>query len=579
MSKVRNKLVIYEKQKDFLFDNDGLFNVFNLLRLTVNKFDVETLLIDARGLSSDFQASLLASFYDYLLIFKTLTNNETNEIVLAISEVDNFSTNRILEQSNGQLSEETIQFNLSELQVNQSRIDDQHTIKNVRGATLLSIVHDLITIGTVQKSISLFDINTPLKLHSAISFLRNHENSLYMWEVLKQWEIHQKSFRADLNKRLTNIALFPNQLKKACRLLIESQTSESDVNYLIAHLQDKEVLPINVFEQRKKIKLWLIDDQHANGWGRLFSSLLPTEVPNDYFDVITFANLSDLKSTMQLLDYDFTTRPDLAFVDLRLSEEDNVVESYNGAHLTGFAVIDVLKQVLPGLPVMIISASNKLWNVEKAIAKGAVAYWRKSDEISTELANQSILTAFDIYEQFTEKTHKALLMSSYSKVFLLSSHLNHLAKTNPNLDSFFIANLHNFVQDTPRTVLSMIWQNLDQKRVNNNLLLAVIGLFNAIEDSLWDSATGNLLLLPRVKARFVDEKKEKFVINDTLSKLSETLEVKGKSLDGFYTSIKHIRNNMPMIHGDKRATKYANIENIEMGLILLICIVDALSKV
>ncbi|GIV28529.1 MAG: hypothetical protein KatS3mg027_2343 [Bacteroidia bacterium] len=143
-------------------------------------------------------------------------------------------------------------------------------------------------------------------------------------------------------------------------------------------------------EINENTKILLIDDDAKKGWGTFFEHLFNAHS-------IEFASLDTSKiekreeiiesSIKKVEEFD----PDVVILDLRLSKkEDYVPESYtNPKILTGFKILEAIKNKNKGIQVIIFTASDKVWNYRELINQGADDYFIKKvdDKIKNQIEN------------------------------------------------------------------------------------------------------------------------------------------------------------------------------------------------
>lgn len=130
----------------------------------------------------------------------------------------------------------------------------------------------------------------------------------------------------------------------------------------------------------------LIDDQAEKGWQEVVLHILKSRI-NQYS--------STLKSLTTYEDANNYTRyedHDIVFLDLRLKpEEDRAVDFMAIEDLSGYKLLSKIKAINRGIQVIVLTASNKAWNMKKMLDAGADGYFIKespdvpiSDEASRE---------------------------------------------------------------------------------------------------------------------------------------------------------------------------------------------------
>lgn len=164
----------------------------------------------------------------------------------------------------------------------------------------------------------------------------------------------------------------------------------------------------------------LIDDNHDKGWDLVFKAIIEDNIPD--CSLISYKKekikdtddgntefIDDVKNLIK------TPSPKIIgiLLDLRLTskDEDQANQHTNITNFTGGKVLKELKRKYPYLPVIMVTASNKAWNMRNLLNEGADGYFIKEGvDIPTELEiSKHNLEAF-----------KALLRQSKEKFETLS---------------------------------------------------------------------------------------------------------------------------------------------------------------
>jgi CheY-like chemotaxis protein len=163
------------------------------------------------------------------------------------------------------------------------------------------------------------------------------------------------------------------------------------------HLEKFEALKRrseNIFREAKKLvmpemssveecKILLIDDNAKNGWVDILRLMLPnstveTLVPErgktDIAELYERRN-DDGTLSNNCIKHALAANPDVVMLDLRLFDE--TTKSISVDSISGIAILKKLRADFPGLPVLIITASNKIWSYDEVVKWGADAYWIK----------------------------------------------------------------------------------------------------------------------------------------------------------------------------------------------------------
>ena len=127
----------------------------------------------------------------------------------------------------------------------------------------------------------------------------------------------------------------------------------------------------------------LIDDNAKTGWLEIIKHILKEQVTDgSAVDCIENEVCFYSKTAQDLLQYD------IIYLDLRLNKNENhaKIEEYSGAK-----ILKKIKEINQGIQVIILTASNKAWNMEHFLSEGADGYYIKespevlvSDEFSKE---------------------------------------------------------------------------------------------------------------------------------------------------------------------------------------------------
>ena len=152
--------------------------------------------------------------------------------------------------------------------------------------------------------------------------------------------------------------------------------------------------------QKKAQSILYIDDQAADGWELLFTHLL---YPNGQHK----GNLRVLSEGSEFLHWlqegakplekeDILVNgqlPKLVLLDLRLTAADQNLPSTEVEQFSGARILKKFRKSFPGIPVLITTASNKVWSYQHISKLGADGYWTKFSG-ATEQDNESYLIAF-----------------------------------------------------------------------------------------------------------------------------------------------------------------------------------------
>lgn len=118
--------------------------------------------------------------------------------------------------------------------------------------------------------------------------------------------------------------------------------------------------------------IMLIDDEAENGWHLFFETLLSK---NEKIKLISpKVTYNEIKTVDQLLSelsiFIRTIDPDVVILDLRLLQQDSITDP----NFSSIEVLQKIKAFNKGIQVIVMTASNKVWNMRKFMNEGAYGY-------------------------------------------------------------------------------------------------------------------------------------------------------------------------------------------------------------
>lgn len=158
-------------------------------------------------------------------------------------------------------------------------------------------------------------------------------------------------------------------------------------------------------------KILLIDDEADKGWDDVLRKMLPnSEFKTIQEQVPNYESLSEgAKKTIESGKYD------LIFLDLRMNgvaEEDTLRPN----EFSGMKILKAVKEQNKGNQVIMLTASNKAWNMKALLDAGADGYYIKESPEYTFPASYSNSNAHELCDSITQCLDKGYLRSVYSKV-------------------------------------------------------------------------------------------------------------------------------------------------------------------
>lgn len=180
---------------------------------------------------------------------------------------------------------------------------------------------------------------------------------------------------------------------------------EEDIqNYALQLERKKGFITFNfsLEESREKLKnlrpgIIYVDDQAEEGWAYVLQEIIYDRESEQFFTIVPQENDSIEAITSEILKKYNETDISLIILDLRLKGEFGYANSIDS--ISGFNVMKLLRRQQINCPILIFSASNKLWSFTEAFKYGASAYWMKEgieDKNDTERSVRNYLQLVDL---------------------------------------------------------------------------------------------------------------------------------------------------------------------------------------
>jgi CheY-like chemotaxis protein len=213
----------------------------------------------------------------------------------------------------------------------------------------------------------------------------------------------------------------------------------------------------------------LIDDNADLGWSEILRFILRSKLVNPgkpiSLDVLT--TFEDAMSYSEYLHFD------VVFLDLRLlKEEDKANHINNIEDFTGTKVLRKIKDINPGIQVIIFTASNKVWNIEKLLEIGANGYYIK------ESPEYVLSTGFskDNYDELIKTIQTCLLRKPLKQIYAFSQNIKSIITSlvkNKKIDKSFGKSVQQYIDLANKII--------DAARTENDFAMGYLVLFKCLE--------------------------------------------------------------------------------------------------
>lgn len=153
-----------------------------------------------------------------------------------------------------------------------------------------------------------------------------------------------------------------------CRI---ASLNASDVEVI---LEDK---PLEHYGKELKAKeifnYLLIDDEAEKGWRKVLELMMPNATPRVYWEKAKdYDSLpEDLKEEIKSCKFD------IIFLDLRMLGIEEDRRHLKPEEFSGYKILRSIKKINPGIQVIMLTATNKGWNVKSLLDAGANGYYMK----------------------------------------------------------------------------------------------------------------------------------------------------------------------------------------------------------
>lgn len=241
----------------------------------------------------------------------------------------------------------------------------------------------------------------------------------------------------------------------------------------------------NAFKQEERIdlepikcngkKIFFIDDQADEGWADLMKNIFKGAGNNFVFiDSAKYKNSETklfhdfegfLNECRSYIDNDW----DLVIIDLRLNPEKEDIdnEMISPTEFSGYKLIDEFLNKNEGYQIIVSTASNKIWNINAALERGASSYYVKE---SPEF-NYSISETNKHYENFKSDIQKCFAKSYLRDIYKNNQHL--IQNLNRQSTSNFINEIKN--------QLNLAYYLLSKAETKEQFAYAYISLYMIVE--------------------------------------------------------------------------------------------------
>lgn len=180
----------------------------------------------------------------------------------------------------------------------------------------------------------------------------------------------------------------------------------------------------------KDKRILLIDDEADKGWSDILGKLIITTNRIKIFNrkINSYKELD--KEIRQGIEQDIF---DLVFLDLRINglDEESI---YNPNHFSGMKILKRIKQENVGIQVIMLTASNKAWNLKALLDEGADGYYMKESPeygFSEKFSEANTIVLCDTIKKCLERQY---LKNIYASIKQIGKDIEKKTKDKADLD-------------------------------------------------------------------------------------------------------------------------------------------------
>jgi CheY-like chemotaxis protein len=178
---------------------------------------------------------------------------------------------------------------------------------------------------------------------------------------------------------------------------------------------------------KHKPKILYIDDHADRGWSLVIQNILYGMTSNDFrsIDTSTLNSCDEVMNTILITINKDHWKPDIILLDLRLFDEKGVNKDIT--KLSGYRILVKIRESVEfcSIPIIIMTASNKVGSFNSLIGMGADCYWIK-EGIDQKL---SFSESAENYMKFKEMIYRVTESSEYQLLKDLFYLLRHLEQS------------------------------------------------------------------------------------------------------------------------------------------------------
>lgn len=315
-------------------------------------------------------------------------------------------------------------FNLetAKLEVDVYEISDERLLEHVKGMFYFKrLRHENANWWSMKKLLDCHSLIHNVTYPNIVHHKLKHLNNALASFIYKTIDLYEEDLKKKLEKRISDNSKAIEVKQKIKENIIKEITLNKNLLFTAKSEEDKQNYRWKIDQLNKKLetfhdqaKILMIDDNALEGWQSVQEQIVGDK--NKCLDAITYdftqkEALSFLVKDLwvEVDKYLKSNQVEFVFLDLMLfpnCSKHDIKEQYSG-----LKILKQLKDNYNQIPILVTSASNKIWNLELAMSYGADAYWIKEGiesnyNFTATFANYEKLLHF--IESFTSFEYKIL---------------------------------------------------------------------------------------------------------------------------------------------------------------------------
>lgn len=156
----------------------------------------------------------------------------------------------------------------------------------------------------------------------------------------------------------------------------------------------------------------LIDDEADKGWDKVLELMMPKAQGRVYpHQAEDYSALpQELRKEIEACKYD------IVFLDLRMRGIEEDRQQLKPQDFSGYKILKSIKEINPGIQIIMLTATNKGWNVKAILDAGANGYYMKESPEYHFSEDYSLQNAINFEENIRYCRRRAYLMDIYQSI-------------------------------------------------------------------------------------------------------------------------------------------------------------------